>query len=247
MPRVFVPPECFQGEKFVGDKRAYKHLINVLRLRPGDEFVAVDGTGVHRLVEIIEVSRQKVEGRILEEYEVESEPPIRFALAQAVPKGGKMEFIVQKATELGVAEIVPFVSERSIPRWDEEASQRKVDRWRRIAEEASAQCGRAKVPEVHEVKEFDDLLDWLHSFPSAIALDEGKEARPLSEVVDELGRPEATAIVVGPEGGLTIDELSALERVGALRASLGPRILRTETAGLVALSILGHLWGDLGR
>jgi len=244
--RVFVPPECFEGEKFEGGREVYKRLANVLRLRPGDEFVAVDGSGVHRLVEITGIGRGRVMGRVLEEREVEAEPPVRFVVAQAIPKGEKMEFIVQKATELGAAEIWPFVSERVVPRWDEETSKRKVERWRKVAREASAQCGRARVPEVREVMAFEDLLEGLSLLGASIALDEGPKAEPLGEVARELGRQEEVGIVVGPEGGLTEDELGALERAGAIRASLGPRILRTETAPIVALSILGFLWADLG-
>lgn len=246
MPRVFVPPCCFEGDRFEGGREVYRRLVNVLRLRVGEEFLAVDGSGFHRLVEITGTGRGKVSGRVLEEFEVESEPSVRFVLAQAIPKGEKMEFIVQKATELGAAEIWPFLSERVVPRWEDEVCLRRVERWRRIAEGASAQCGRAVVPEVREVVPFEDLLEGLSSLPGAIVLDEGRGARPLSEVLGELGPQEELGLVVGPEGGLTEEELSALERAGALRASLGPRIIRTETAPIVALSILGFLWGDLG-
>ncbi len=165
-------------------------------------------------------------------------------LAQALAKADKLELVIQKATELGAARIVTFAAERSVVRLDEDRAQSKLARWRKIAEEAARQCGRADVPAIDAPIPFAALLALRESSPElrCVLLDP-VAALPLSQAA--AGAREAL-LAIGPEGGFSPGELAAAEARGFLRANLGARVLRTETAGLAALAILQHLAGELG-
>lgn len=169
-------------------------------------------------------------------------PSLRVTLAQGVPKGQKMDFVVEKATELGIAAIVPFWSARTVGG----AREGRIERWRRLAKSAAQQCGRSDVPAVEEPVDFADLVARIPDFEVALAPWELAPRIPLRERIPPLvERARSALIVIGPEGGLSAAEALALESAGAHLISLGSRILRTETAGLVALGALLYARGDI--
>ena len=164
-------------------------------------------------------------------------------LAQALAKADKLELVIQKATELGAARIVPFAAERSVVKLDEERGEKKLARWRKIAEEAARQCGRADVPAIDAPLKFAELLALPGSLGARGVLLEPTAAIPLSQAAAD---SRELLLAIGPEGGFSPAEIDAAEARGFARANLGTRVLRTETAGLAALAILQHLAGELG-
>ncbi len=209
------------------------HILKSLRMQPGDHVsVAFDGS---RHEAALEMSEKGVYARLLQELP-SGEPRVRVTLYQGLPKGDRMDFIVQKCTELGVHRIVPCLFSRGVARW--EGGQNKLTRWRRIAREAAVQCGRSLVPEVSDCISFEALCRALPEHEQALVpWEEGglplRQANPQGQDV---------ALVIGPEGGISPEEVQALQ---AQPVTLGPRILRTETAGMAALTMLLALSGDM--
>jgi len=241
MPRLFIPPEEIRGR--IGLKpRDVRYLVRVLRLEEGDEVVVFDGRGQRYRCRLLE------EGgswslEVSEELPPEPEPPLRVVLGQGLLKGEKMKWVIQKSTELGVWRIVPLITTRSIPIYEEGEVGLKVMRWRRIAEEASKQSNRASVPHIEGPVVLEEFARQAPGLK--VALWEGAMT-PLREVLSRGERPEEMSVVIGPEGGLSESEAVMLEQEGFSLCSLGPRVLRSETATLAALALLQHLFGDLG-
>lgn len=222
--------------------REVRYLVRVLRLQEGDELEVFNGLGGRYKARLIE------EGRgwyleILEELEAEEGSEMKIVLGQGLLKGEKMKWVIQKATELGVSEIVPVVTERSVPVYEEESLDLKLSRWQRIAEEASRQSNRAHVPFIGKPITLPEFVQTSKDFK--IALWE-KAVKPLGEVLPQ-GIIKGITVLIGPEGGLTEREAVVLEEGGFTLCTLGRHILRAETASLAVVSILQHLLGDLGR
>jgi 16S rRNA (uracil1498-N3)-methyltransferase len=243
-PRVHVRPEAVHGARLVLDARETHHLHRVLRLRAGDLVRAMDGAGHEWTVRLTSVSPRAAEGEILEAGAPPQESPLHLTLAQGLPKGDKLEGIIRMSTELGVAAVAPLLTERSVARPDAARWTGRRARWERVAREAAKQCGRAVVPAVTAPL---GLAEWLATWAGEgllLCLWEGETA-PLAERLPARA-PARVAVVVGPEGGLATEEVDALRAAGAVVAGLGPRLLRTETAGPVAVALLQARWGDLG-
>jgi len=235
--RVHLPPERIEPgrARLLPETRHY--LADVLRLAPGAEVEVFDGRGgryAGRLAEGLDAillgPREEVPG-----------PPTEITLLFALSKGEKLDLVVQKATELGVARIVPFAAERSVVRLDGAKGADRARRWTRIAEEAARQCGRADVPEVRAPSSLEDALASLPPGTAILSFQPGGAGLAAAAVGD--GR--RLAVVVGPEGGLTTEELESCARAGATAVSLGPRILRAETAAIVAVAVVQARFGDL--
>ena len=218
-----------------------RHISVVLRMRAGDIAVLCDGHGTDYLAELEAAESGCCRFRVLESAPNLAEPTIRLRLFQAMPKGDKMEFIVQKAVECGAAEIIPFFSKRCVSRPDGKALAKKTERYRRIALEAAKQCGRGAVPTVGATVEFSELKGFISPENTGILFYECAQ-RPLSEVVGEI--KGGVDIVIGSEGGFEPSEAEELERLGFAGVSLGRRILRCETAPIAAISILMNLTGN---
>lgn len=243
MHRFYLSPSQWSQEKPELDPADSHHCADVLRLKPGDRVTVFDGEGKVAGAELAEVHRKHCVLR-LEPARSTPEPRCSITLVQAVPKGKTMDLILQKAVELGAAAIVPLTSERTVVRVEKEDSPRKQERWQQIALEACKQCGRNKVPKVSHpttvkgylCKPGVDLLLLASLQP---------DARPLREILSRFaeskGRPpESVAILVGPEGDFTPGEIALAKGAGALAVTLGPMILRAETAAFYCLSVLGH-------
>lgn len=222
------------------------HITRVLRLQRGNIIECVDEEGQVHLVKIQELG-ETVRGLMQETLAVSQESSLHMTLFQGLAKGDKMDFIIQKAVELGVAEIVPFTSRYTVVKLDAKGAKSRQERWERIALEAAKQCRRTRLPIVRELQSFSSLVSGVQIRHQggclALLAYEGEKQTGLKELTTQ---PQAAAVIIGPEGGFARDEVEELMAAGAQALSLGPRILRTETAGLVFLSMLGYKWGDLG-
>jgi len=221
-----------------------EHLTRVLRLEPGAAFTLFDGRGGEYAAQLAPRSGKAVRARVLAHAAVERESPLEVTLLQGIARGERMDLIVQKSTELGVTRIVPVFTERSVVRIDAKQRERKREHWQAIAVSACEQCGRNRVPEVAAPLALADALAAL-SAPSRRLLLAAEATQPLVAAVRAATAP--LVLLIGPEGGLgEAEERHALSQ-GFLACRLGPRILRTETAGLAALAALQALAGDLGE
>ncbi len=244
-PRVFVPPGAVSGGTVAIDGGTLGHLRTVLRLRVGEELVVTDGTGVEFLARLTRLGRGGGEAAVLERREPRRESPLRTTLAQAVPKGDRFELALEKAVELGVNEVVPLLSRRTLPAARGAAGTARLERWRRVAEGAVAQSGRTLSPEVPAPRAFEEFVADPGDAEVRLLLWE-RAGAGLGEVVAQLPRPGSLLVAAGPEGSWEEDEVALALSSGFRAVRLGPRTLRSETAGLVALAILQHRWGDVG-
>ena len=236
IPRIYSPPVREERDTVELAADTVRYLRTVLRLGRGDEILLFDGTGWECRGVIDRLEGRRGTARITARRHKPLEIPVRITLAQAVPKGDKMEFIIQKATELGAARVVPFLSSRTVPRRTEERAARRLERWRRIAAEAAEQCGRPDVPDIAEPLPFREALGSAGQGAVKILFWESETERSIREILQDAGNRSAKEffLVVGPEGGLTDDEVEGLVAVGAVPVRLGPEILRTSTAGAAA-------------
>lgn len=244
IPRIFSPETLKEGKLRVIEKGDSQYIKNVLRMRKGDKLSLFDGRGSEHEAVIVNLSEEKLSLKIGEKIKVEVSN-LNVTLAQSLPKGGKMDFIIQKSTELGADRIIPFVSSRSIPKLSESKAGARLERWRKIAIEASRQCGRAKMPEVNGIVTFEEMLKLRERESLGILLWEGETERGIKEILrDEKYRGlDNFFIVVGPEGGFSREEVEKAKGNGFTSASLGKSILRTETAPLAILSIIQYETG----
>ena len=244
MRRFTLPPDQLGGGRVTFGADESRHLARVLRLRPGDTVVATDGAGRDFTVRL-EGLGETVTGTVLAEAVAVAASPLAITLIQGVPKGDKMESIVRAVTELGAARVWPALCERTIVRLEPARWRDRARRWQRVAREAAKQCGRAVIPEVEAPR---PLGEWLAAEGRAdlpLCLWEG-DATPLGRVLEAAGSPRSARVVIGPEGGLAATEVESSRAHGFTIASLGRRVLRTETAGPAITAILQARFGDLG-
>ena len=246
MHKFFTPSNLFEdGFAFIeGDD--VKHIFKVLRLGIGDKLVINNLQGEEFLGVIEESTKQRITVKLLEKLAINNESNLKITLYQGMPKAGKMDLIVQKTTELGVRAIVPVITDRVdvILKGD----FKKLDRLQRIALEASKQSKRTLIPEVLEPISFEILLGELKGYDLVIVPYENQENYGLKAALKnkDINTIDKIAIVIGPEGGFTEEEINALKDIEAEIITLGPRILRTETAGVITVSLLQYEMGDLG-
>ncbi len=212
------------------------HAVHVLRLKVGDTVNVFDGRGHEAQVRVAEITKDSVRLTILQHSNTAS-LPCRITLAQAIPKKS-MDLIVQKATELGVASIVPLVSERSVVKLDEDS--RRMDRWHEIALEACKQCGNNWLPEIQPPRKTRDFLSSPGKFDLKLIASLQPDSKLLKAILGDAVRPTSVLILIGPEGDFTPAELGLAKSAGCLPLSLGPLVLRAETAAIYTLSILHH-------
>ncbi|MCL5022848.1 MAG: 16S rRNA (uracil(1498)-N(3))-methyltransferase [Nitrospirae bacterium] len=244
MARIFLPLEAKPGIiRITGEKARY--LATVLRTRPGDDLEILDGKGHAYAAKVASLSKKEIVAEVKGMAAHDTESPLSLALLQGLLKGEKMEIVIQKATELGVGEIVPAITERSQVR-----ETRKTSRWEKVAEDAARQCGRTTIPRIHKPLPFPDIffgpaLPFFHESKGLLFWEEG--GLPLKAVRKRLGEDcRNLVLAVGPEGGFTREEVALAESRGFLTASLGSRILRAETAAITAIALMQFLLGDIG-
>lgn len=247
MSRLYVEPERLHDEIVVVAGEDHRYLTRVLRLTIGDPLVLFDGAGQEVMARIIRIGPRALELKIEERRTVEVAARPEVTVIQALTKGDKLDLVVQKATELGVARIIPVTSARSVPRLEAMRAHGRQTRWQKIARDAARQSGRADVPEVEPVTALSTALHAAAKDALKIMLWEGARAERngLRTALPE-APPARVVIAIGPEGGFAVEEVEAARAAGFAAVGLGPRVLRTETAALVTLSILGFVLGDLG-
>lgn len=239
MHHFFVPIEQIGegGAVILGDD--VSHIRNVLRLEGGDEILLSDGQGQDYYCIIKNMQTDKVELEIKEIKPVEAELPVKIVLFQALPKSDKMEWIIQKAVELGVNEIVPVRTRRCVVKLDDKKAEKKVQRWQGIAESAAKQSGRGIIPKIHKVLSFLEAVELAKEYEAVLIPYELCESmNKTRQAIQESYKMNSIAVFIGPEGGFERGEVERAVTAGAKEISLGKRILRTETAGMTVLSVL---------
>ena len=245
MTRFHLDPGAVQGDRVTFAAAAAHHLGRVLRTTVGDLVQAVAADGALLSVRLTAIAPRRAEGQVVDRTRLDTESPLRLTLAQAVPKGDKMEGIVRMTTELGVSRLIPLLTERTVVRLPPDRWAVRLARWQRVAREAAQQSGRAAVPEITAPR---TLSTWRPDpEPDGLLICFWEEEPGGIEGRLPAGPCSAATVIVGPEGGLTAEEVRGLAEAGALVAGLGPRVLRTETAGAVAVALLQSRYGDLGR
>jgi len=249
MHRFFIPPEWINNQQVTLIEDVAHQVRNVLRMRPGDRLIVLDDSGWEREVELSRLTRNVVIGYVVEERLAVGEPRTKISLYQGVLKAQKFEWVLQKGTELGLVEFIPLVCERSLV-GDLEDVDRKLGRWGRIIREAAEQSRRGRLPVLRPAMLFDQgcqramrsgglsLVPWEEESTTSL-----KSA--LRAGGDGEDRPFSVSLFIGPEGGLTAEEIEVARRYQVQPVTLGPRILRAETAGLVAASAILYELGDL--
>ncbi len=239
MTRVYVDAPLQQGACLQLDDDAAQHLVQVLRMRTGDAFTVFNGQGGEYDAVIESAARKELVVRIGAFHDVDRESALKVTLAQCISKGERMDYTVQKAAELGVAAIVPLISANCVVRLDPERWEKKLEHWRGVMVSACEQCGRTRLPVLHAPVAIDRWLPQADGIKLVLAIGATRALRSLPQ-------PSApVCLLAGPEGDFSDAELGMATSHGFARIGLGPRILRTETAGVAALAALQALFGDL--
>ena len=240
MSRFYVPPDAVKDGKIYAGKEESHHIIDVMRLCKGDSVTVFDGTGREYNGTIVLAESKRAVINILNIKDVNKKRSAGISLAQAIPKKDKMDLIIRKATELGIEEIIPVESARTVVRPRGGRMQHKIERWHKNVIEASKQCGRTELPKVSGILSFDAMLDLMPNYNLAIMPCLSDRARPLNSALKKIGRPEKVLAIIGPEGDFTEDEIIEAEKKGAILVSLGNLVLQSDTAAIATISILNY-------
>jgi len=240
IPRIYTAQPLSIGTEILLPEQAGEHAVRVLRLERGHPLILINGDGREYDAELASLAKRAVTAVIKQARAVDREAPLSITLAQSIARGEKMDWILQKATELGVSQVVPLITERTEVKLDEERAERRMAHWDSVIESACEQCGRTTLPALARPQRIDRWLSALDFSGLRLAMIPGGEMR-----VRDLPAMEAGVIVVvGPEGGLSEQDVVMLRQADFFGLKLGPRILRTETAGVAAVAALQAVWGD---
>jgi len=245
--RIFVAPEYLTADRAVLTSNGYHHLRHVLRCKPGDELVVFDGAGRECFGVLEMFQGETAVVRILGDAGRSTESALSLTIAPCLAKGKKIDLIVEKAIELGADHICVVTSERSVGRLDPAQALDRVERWRRIARSAAEQSGRTVMPVIERIRTFEEFVAQKPADALGLLFAIGADKHPAGTLRQSY--PDATRVIamIGPEGGFSAEEVEYAQRHGFIAVGLGPRVLRTETAAIVASALCQHLWGDLGR
>lgn len=248
MSKFFVNSEQIQGDLIKIINNDVKHIKKVLRLKQGDCIIVGDTLGKSYECEIIDIGQDEVITRVISENsDINNEPPIDVRLYQGIAKGEKMDFIIQKCVELGIKTIVPVITQYTVVEIDKKNATKKLERWQKIAGEASKQCNRNLVPQIMMPQNLEECVSNLSSDDLSIVCYENEKNTGIKSTLNILqNKPKCINIFIGPEGGFSENEIKLLSSKDVQSVTLGPRILRTETAGLAALTIVMYELGDIG-
>ncbi|WP_027706667.1 16S rRNA (uracil(1498)-N(3))-methyltransferase [Zooshikella ganghwensis] len=238
IPRIYTPQPLSHTTLLTLDALAANHVGKVLRMKPGEQIYLFNGTGDDYLAELSEVSKKTVVANVLKKLTTQHESPLSIHIGQCLSRGERMDYAIQKATEMGVTQITPLFSTRCEVKLAKERQEKKLQHWRQIAISACEQCGRNLLPEIHAPLPIDQ---WLAQRSEALRLVlHHHAATPLGNHK----QPHDIALLIGPEGGLTEEEVSLANQHQFHSTTFGPRVLRTETAPVAALAVLQYCWGD---
>lgn len=245
MHKFFVPENRIFENKALIEGEDVKHIYKVLRLKTGEKVNINNCNGKEYLGVINEVTKSNVTVDLIEKIEMNNESPIEVYLYQGFPKGSKLDLIIQKCTELGIKEIIPVITSRVIS--NVKKDNKKLDRWNRIAFEACKQSKRSLIPKVREILDFHEAIEEMKNMDLVVVPYENATNYGIKKMKSEIKiEAKKIGIMIGPEGGFEEEEIEVLKKIGAKIVTLGPRILRTETAGFTCLSLLMYELGDLG-
>jgi len=248
MQRFFVPASWLQEEEISLSGPLAHQLSRVLRLRPGAHITLLDDSGWAYEVILDQLSPERATAHILAKTQPQTEPRLRLILYQALSRESKFDWVLQKGTELGVSTFVPLLTGRSLTRASETLNEHKIARWQRIVTEAAEQSGRARLSKVLAPQRLAAACEDIPAEALALIACVSPETSPLGQALrsmDDRGIQEIR-LFIGPEGDFTPSEVERVRQAGVLPVSLGSRILRTETAGLVALSVILYVLGEMG-
>lgn len=238
MPKFFTARENITDTEIIIESEDAKHIKKVLRMGEGDEITVCDGRGIDYSARIRTIETGRVICDIISSRICDTEPDVRVTLYQGLPKAAKMDYIIQKTTELGISRIVPAKLSRCVVKLENEAAERKkVERWQKIAYEAAKQSGRGAVPEIAMPMDIDRIAEELKDTDLAFAPYECEQQTRLRQVLENAGDVKNVSFIIGPEGGFDITEIEKLKNAGIQTVTLGRRILRTETAGEAVLAM----------
>ena len=237
-PRIYTPEDLALNIRLDLDSQASTHLIKVLRLSEGAELRLFNGNGCEYLAHIAVANKKNAQVEITDILSTDPKVSFPLHLGQVVSKGDRMDFTIQKATELGITDITPLWSERCDVRLKGERLEKKMEHWKKVAISACEQSGRNHIPTIHPAMNYEEWASAIKSDTKLVL--HIRDQKPLSDIT----APASVALLVGPEGGITDDEVDFCIQQGFTGLTLGPRILRTETAALAALSLFQYLWGD---
>jgi 16S rRNA (uracil1498-N3)-methyltransferase len=245
MARFFLPTKNIEGKRGLIEGQEFDHLRRVLRLKVGDPITLFDDSGREHEAVIRALGLGQGEVEILRSYDADKESALHITLALGLTKGEKMDFVVEKSTELGVQRIVPFASRFAVPKLDEKKIARRTERWQKIALSAAKQCGRTCVPEILPLCEYQQLIQQPRPDTVKLLFWEREATQSLMQLHEHQREAKAVLLAIGPEGGFSDDEARLAVTHGFHSVQLGRRILRAETAAVAALSLAQFLWGDL--
>ncbi len=245
--RFYVEPERLTADRAILTGSAYHHLKNVRRLEPGDELVVFDGCGREALGVLEVFQGETAVVRVLADIDRSTESALDLTLAPCLAKGKKIDLVIEKAVELGVDRVCVITSQRSIGRMKEDSALERVERWRRIAIAAAEQSRRTEIPVIERIRPFEEFVKTKPEDALGLVFTAGAQPDPPATLRQRYPDTHKVIAIIGPEGGLTGDEIELAREHGFIDVGLGPRILRAETASIVAAAVCQHLWGDLGR
>ncbi len=238
-PRIYCNGSLTPHTTATLDERSYRHLIQVLRLKVDDPLTLFDGSGLQFTASIQQVNKKSITVAIGSIEEIDRESPVHTHLYQGISKGERMDYTIQKATELGVNDITPLFCERTVVKLDSKRLKSRVEHWQGVAIAACEQSGRNRIPTVHPPQKLSAMTKPETPFRFLL------NPESTTSLADHIPNQEGIALLVGPEGGLSTEEIHHAQDRGWQSIRLGPRILRTETAAVAALAAIQHLWGDL--
>lgn len=242
MSKFFIPRENIKENKIIINSEDVNHITRVLRYQIGDEILCCDGMGNDYVAQITSFDKKEVICEIISQKKADTEPELKVILIQGVPKAAKMDYIIQKTTELGISEIYPCEMTRCVSKIE---GIKKIERWQKIATEAAKQSGRGIVPKIHEPINILEAVNVLKSVDVAFVPYECEETNTLRPILTKAENPKTVAFIIGPEGGFDKSEINEIIQNGIHTVSLGKRILRTETAGEAVLSMVMYEIGDI--
>ena len=237
MPKYFVEPENIKDNNIIITGEDVKHISTVLRAKLGDVLEVCNGCSEDFECKIKEISKEQIELEIVSKKPCYAEPKAKITLFQGLPKADKMELIIQKCVEIGIDKIVPVATERSVVKLNDKEKIKKVERWQKISLSAAKQSGRGIIPKIEDVISYNEAIKVAKTMQKAIIFYENEAKRELKEILKNI-KDEEIGIFIGPEGGFANEEINKAKTEGLETASLGERVLRTETAAVVATAIL---------
>lgn len=239
MPKFFTSRENISDTQIIINSEDAKHIKKVLRLSEGDEITVCDGRGIDYSTIITEISANRILCKIKDSRVCDTEPSVKVTLYQGLPKASKMEYIIQKTTELGISRIVPVKLSRCVVKLENaDAERKKTERWQKIAYEAAKQSGRGVIPDVSEPMTLDEAIEDMKSSELSFVPYECETETRLKNVIDGNRNAKNISFIIGPEGGFDITEIEKLQNSDINTITLGRRILRTETAGEAVLAMM---------